>query len=107
MASTTTTIRVDSEKLTQAASAFENQKRTVQTRTNQMMQLVNNLSCKWQGDASTAYRTKFNKLQGDICQMMKMIDDYINDLRQVAQLYSTTENTSTSKINQLIDDAIK
>lgn len=107
MASTTAIIRVDSEQLNQAASAFEHQKRTVQIRTNQMMQLVNNLSCKWEGDASNAYRTKFNKLQGDICQMMKMIDDYVNDLRQVAQLYSTTENTGTSKINQLMDDVIK
>ncbi len=107
MASTANIIRVDSARLEQSASAFENQKRIVQNKTNSMMQLVQNLSCKWQGDASNAYRTKFNKLQGDICQMMNMIQDYVNDLRAVAKIYNTAETTGTSKVQQLNDDVIK
>ncbi len=107
MANTANIIRVDSARLEQSASAFENQKRTVQAKTNAMMQLVNNLSCKWQGDASNAYRAKFNKLQCDINQMMNMIQDYVNDLRAVAKIYDTTESNSTSKIQQLNDDVIK
>lgn len=107
MATTSAIIRVDSAKLIQAAMNFDCQKRTVQTRTNQMIQLVNSLSGKWQGEASNAYRAKFNKLQGDIHQMMAMIEDYVNDLKDVAKLYSTAESTGTSKINQLMDDVIK
>lgn len=107
MANISAKILVDSAKLRTAASSFENQKKLVQTRTNMMMQLVNGLSAKWQGDASNAYRAKFNKLQGDICQMMAMIDDYVNDLRSIAALYDTAETTGTSKVQQLNDDVIK
>ncbi len=107
MANISAKILVDSEKLRAAATSFDNQKRLVQTRTNMMMQLVNSLSGKWQGEASTAYRTKFSKLQGDIHQMMTMIDDYVSDLRSIAAIYDSTESTSTNRAQQLMDDVIK
>lgn len=107
MANTSTRILVDPDKLRTSAKSFEDAKKLVQNRATLMMQLVNGLSSKWQGEASNAYRTKFNKLQGDIQQMMAMIDDYINDLNSIAALYDNTESTNVNNANQLMDDVIK
>ncbi len=94
----TGTIKVSPEKLLSTASEFSSHGNTISSLTAEMMNVVSSLSSVWEGEAATAYMTKFKGLETDIQTMNRMIQEHVNDLEQMSNIYSSTEQAN-------IDDA--
>ena len=102
----TGTIKVSPEKLLSTAQEFSSQGSTISTLTSQMLNLVTTLSSAWEGDAATAYITKLKSLESDIQVMNRMIQEHVSDLEQMANLYSTTEQSNTDDAASLASGLI-
>ena len=101
------TLKVSPEKLRQAASEFQNAGNSVKTATGQMTEKVTSLSGNiWSGDASTAYKNKFNGLQDDIAKLQQMITEHVNDLNSMATNYANAEKANTEASASLASDVI-
>lgn len=88
------TINVSTEKLLSASQEFSTQGNTISSLTSEMMNLITSLSSAWEGDAATAYISKFKSLESDIQVMNRMIQEHVNDLQQMANVYSSAEQAN-------------
>ena len=101
------TVRVSTTKLIQTANQFQGHGNQIKSITQQMTNTVNSLSrCVWTGEAANAYRNKFAALQDDINRMVKMIDEHVSDLNEMAKQYESAEQTSISLSASLSDNVI-
>ena len=89
----TGTIKVSPDKLLSTSAEFSSQGNTIISLTGEMMNIVASMSSVWEGEAASSYMTKFKSLESD-----RMIQEHVNDLEQMANLYSTAEQ-------QNVDDA--
>lgn len=94
----TGTLKVTPDKLKSTAAEFKNQSTKIRTLTQNMISLVNGMSSIWQGEAQQQYVSKFKSLDGDMAQMVLLINEHVDDLNAMADNYnkSETDNTSTA-----------
>ncbi len=103
----TGTLKVSTDRLRRTASNFQSTGQHIQRMTQSMTNIVNQLSDRvWSGEAADAYKRKFGKLQDDINKMVKMINEHVTDLNQMAAEYERAENTNKNMINSLKEDVI-
>ena len=103
----TNVIRVTPEELKSAAARMESKSQEIQTRTQQMTELVNTLTGRiWSGEAQAEYSRKFTGLQDDITKLHKMIKDQVEHLNIIANEYQTVENTNKETSASLSSDVI-
>ena len=103
----TGTLKVSTDRLRSTASNFQSTGQHIQRMTQSMTNIVNQLSDRvWSGEAADAYKRKFGKLQDDINKMVKMINEHVTDLNQMAAEYERAENTNKNMINTLKEDVI-
>ncbi len=103
----TGTLKVDPAKLKSAASSFESTGRQIQRLTASMTQSVNQMTGNvWSGDAASAYKKKFDSLQDDINRMIRMINEHVADLKQMASEYEKSETQNQNLVNSLKSDVI-
>ena len=71
----------DANDLKSEASAFSSSASDFKTITDQMLETINDsLASGWEGDAATAYNTKFNGLREEMQHIYNMCDEYSKDL---------------------------
>lgn len=99
-------LRVTPEQLEAAATEFSAKGTTVGNLTSQMTQMVEGLASGWEGEAATAYITKFRQLDDDIQKMIRMIQEHSNDLNEMARVYRDAETANTDEIAGLAGDVI-
>ena len=99
-------IKVDPQKLIGTSEEFNTTGGQVKSLTDSMVSLVDSLKGAWEGEASTAYNTKFHALQDDMDKMYRMIQEHVKDLNDMAQQYITAENTNMDTGNSLPGDVI-
>lgn len=103
----TGTIKVDTAKLRQTASSFNGEAYSVQHATNRMVDIVNQLTGYiWTGEAQTKYRGKFNGLRDDIHRMVRMINEHVTDLQDMAATYEGAEQENIIISDTLESDVI-
>ena len=100
------TLKVTPEQLERAAGEFSSKASAVGNLTNNMTQLVVGLGSVWEGEAATAYISKFKELDEDIQKMIKMIQEHSNDLNDMAKIYREAETANESEIQSLAGDVI-
>lgn len=91
----TGTINVSPEKLLSTSSDFASQGNTISSLTSEMLNLIASLSSAWEGEAANTYMTKFRSLETDIQVLNRMIQEHVNDLQQMANLYMSAEQSNT------------
>ncbi len=99
-------LRVTPQQLQSTASEFSNQGNTISQLTSQMTDLVNALSSFWTGEAAEAFKAKYTGLSDDIQRMIKMVQEHVTDLNEMAQQYITAEQSSEDLIANLSADVI-
>lgn len=99
-------IKVNPETLNSTASEFGNQAGNLQNLTGQMMTLVTGFSSAWQGEASTAYISKFQGLQDDMDRMFRMIQEHSTDLQEMSTTYINAESQASEVAQALSSDVI-
>lgn len=94
-------INVSQDKLLETSSEFSTQGNTISGLTSEMVNLVTSLASSWEGDAATAYITKFKGLESDIQILNRMIQEHVNDLQQMAEVYGSAEQQNLDDANSL------
>ena len=92
------TEHIDNNQKLSTSAEFSSQGNTIISLTGEMMNIVASMSSVWEGEAASSYMTKFKSLESDIQTLNRMIQEHVNDLEQMATLYSTAEQ-------QNVDDA--
>ncbi|HCT91637.1 MAG TPA: hypothetical protein DF613_09720 [Lachnospiraceae bacterium] len=100
-------IKVETTVIINTSSSFNAKGREIKRIMDQMMQLIRDLSSVWTGDAAKAYTKKFQGLSDDITRMLKIIDEYVNDLKQIAENYDKAEQDNITLAEQLLDEVIE
>lgn len=102
-----TALKVTPQELKNTASSFEDTGRNVNTTTQAMLTLVNEITgAVWSGEAATAYKTKFADLADDISKLNSMIAEHVADLRDIADTYIKAEDANKELANTLASDII-
>ncbi|MBP3593859.1 MAG: WXG100 family type VII secretion target [Lachnospiraceae bacterium] len=100
------TILVTPEVLESTATEFNNVMIQLQNMTNTMVDQVNGLGAKWQGEASQAYINRFNQLQDDISTLTAKVNEHVKDLNEMAERFINTEQLNEERANTLAADII-
>lgn len=101
------TLKVTPEKLIAASGEFNTCSTVVSALTRQMVSMVDGLQSVWSGQAATAYRQKFHQLDDDIQRMIRMIQEHVKDLQDMARAYQTAEREATEATSGLPTDPIQ
>lgn len=103
----TGTLKVEPAKLKNAANQFNSTGNQIRSLTQSMTQTVEQMTGQvWSGDAARAYTTKFKGLQDDIQKMIKMVNEHVADLNQMAQILIDVENKNQQTANSLKNNII-
>ena len=101
-------LKVTPSQLKSKAQSFQQDSNKVKNTTKKMLDLINKINTTtWSGDAAKAYKNKFAKLEGDMNQMHKMINEYSTDLIDIANQYESTEQANQAIASALATDVIK
>lgn len=97
---------VTTEALRSTANEFNNAMMQVQNLTSNMVDKVNGLAAGFQGEAASAYISKFNALQDDIAKLAAMINEHVRDLNDSADNFEKAERVNVENANSLKGDII-
>lgn len=100
-------IRVTPESLITAAGEFSNRGSSIQGLTSEMMQLVAGLNTVWEGEAASAYMTKFRGLEDDIQKIVRMVQEHASDLEEMAKIYQDSDRAGVEEAGGLTADVIQ
>ena len=99
-------LKVTPEKLISTADEFQTTGSQVRNLTQEMISMVDSLKSSWEGEAATAYSTKFHQLEDDMEKMHRMIDEHVKDLNEMARQYQTAESANIDTSSSLTGDVI-
>ena len=94
-------LRVTPEKLKNKSQEFNACDRQVQTLTQQMLDIVGQLSGTWAGEAATAYHNKLKGMSNDMQKLHKMINEHTTDLNEIATTYQQSEQRAVQAASNL------
>lgn len=90
-------LKVTPEKLISASEEFASSATQMNSLTQEMLGLVQNLKGIWQGEASMSYGNKFASLETDMDKLYRMVMEHSTDLGQMARGYAEAESINTEK----------
>ena len=101
------TLKVEPDKLKSTAASFQATGNQIKSLTDQMTSVVEGLSANvWTGEAAATYIKKFQGLQDDIAKMIRMVNEHVTDLNEMASQYEQAEAEVIAKVNNLSSDVI-
>ena len=71
------------------------------TGTQQMLDIVGQLSGTWAGEAATAYYNKLKGMSNDMQKLHKMINEHTTDLNEIATTYQQSEQRAVQAASNL------
>ncbi|MDR0858017.1 MAG: WXG100 family type VII secretion target [Oscillospiraceae bacterium] len=93
----TATLKVDPQVLSTKASDFSGIRSKISSNLESTKTAIDSLKAQWESDASTSYQRQFLAASDDIIPLLQIVDEYANDLAELATLYTTTEQ----RINEI------
>ena len=97
-------LRVDA----QVVQSKSGDMKSIRTRLSNIMQDMKakfqSLNTSWDSDASATYQSQFTKIHKDIEEMLKIVDEYTQDLDEVAQKYIEVERSVSEESSALPAD---
>lgn len=99
-------IKVSPQLLSSTATEFENQGTQISNITSEMLNLITGMASAWEGEAATAYITKFRGLEDDIQRMVRMVQEHSSDLQEMSQIYAQADAANAEEANSLSSDVI-
>ncbi|MBR1496147.1 MAG: WXG100 family type VII secretion target [Oscillospiraceae bacterium] len=92
---------VETSTLRNTASQFESSSRTWNNTISRMLDLVRATGYQWVGDASDAYRRKFQQHDQDRNDIIGLINEHMRDLREIADNFDKNEQKLAGEANSL------
>ena len=95
-------IKVTPAKLRSEAQAFKSAGQKTKSTTDDMFSIISQMTgAIWSGDAQKAYANRFKQLQNDCDEVFKMINEFADDLTDIANNYETTEQQNEDAVKSL------
>lgn len=94
-------LKVTPEKLLQASGEFAAVGNQMKNLTGEMMTLVKGLGSIWQGEAASAYGSRFDSLAPDMEKLYRMVQEHVQDLQEMAKQYQSAETGNMEQGNSL------
>ena len=100
-------LKVTPSQLKTKSKEFNDDASKVKKVTNDMFSLIKELNgAVWSGDAATAYKNQFGKLDNDVNNMVKMIKEFSSDLQKIATEYERAEDVNQAASKKLETEVI-
>lgn len=99
-------LKVTPEKLISTSGEFQQSGSRIRNLTREMINIVDSLRSVWEGEAASAYNTKFHQLDDDMERMHRMIEEHVKDLSEMARQYQLAETSNIEFGNALAGDVI-
>ena len=100
-------LKVTPSQLKSKAGDFKSKASRVHSTTDKMLNLIKQINgATWSGDAAETFKKQFAKLEKDMSQMYKMINEYSTDLEDIAAEYESTEKSNEAIASALATDVI-
>lgn len=99
-------LKVTPEKLISASGEFGSKATAISNLTTEMLNLASGLASIWEGEASTAYITKFRSLEDDMQKIFRMVQEHSTDLEEMARVFQQAETANVEQANSLNGDVI-
>jgi len=100
-------ILVSFSEMSSAVSSFGNEESQVRSITNGMLNTVDSMNGDWLGEAGSSYIRQFKKLRTDMNEMLRIIREYVDDLREMLKNYQEAESDIKGRVTGLETDVIK
>ena len=100
------TVKVSSAQFEAGARQFEQHRAKCKQLVQQMMNTCTGLQSKWQSPAATQYYNKLKQIQGDLNDMERIINEHVNDLREIKKIFEVTEDNAATKTASLETDVL-
>lgn len=94
-------IRVSTEEIREAVSRYETCKAQLQTAYLQMSNAVRVVDGSWNGDASEAFKARFNEMYKNLEQTEAKVQDAVDELKSAADIYNEVETSIKSQVDSL------
>ena len=94
-------LKVTPEKLLQTSGEFAVVGNQMKNLTGEMMTLVKGLGSIWQGEAASAYGSRFDSLAPDMEKLYRMVQEHVQDLQEMAKQYQSAETGNMEQGNSL------
>lgn len=94
-------LKVTPEKLLQTSGEFAAVGNQMKNLTGEMMTLVKGLGSIWQGEAASAYGSRFDSLAPDMEKLYRMVQEHVQDLQEMAKQYQSAETGNMEQGNSL------
>ncbi|HQK34912.1 MAG TPA: WXG100 family type VII secretion target [Spirochaetales bacterium] len=100
------TLKVQPDVLIAKAGELAAEKNTISGLMEQAKSDINSLAGSWRSEASDEYQGRFRQVYDDIENMLAIVTEYISDLNEVANVYSTAERAAKNAAEGLPTEGV-
>lgn len=100
------TLKVQPDVLLAKSGELSTEKNAVISLMDQAKSEINSLTGVWKSEASDEYQGRFKQVYDDIDNMLAIVSEYISDLNEVANVYTTAEKAAKSASEGLPTDGV-
>lgn len=100
------TLKVQPEVLTTKADEIAVEKNTIVGLMDQVKSEIGSLAGTWTSNASEEFQAKFKQLYDDMDNVFVILTEYINDLKQAAEVYVEGEQKVRNVVDSLPIDGV-
>jgi len=100
------TVVVSSSQFEDGARQFEQSRKNCEQAVKKMMNTCTGLKNKWKSPAATQYYNKLQQLSGELEDIKRIINEHVNDLREIKKIFEQAEDTAANKIGSLNTDVL-
>jgi WXG100 family type VII secretion target len=94
-------LTVDPAVMNAKAGDIEARKAAVQQLLAESEQTVKSLEADWESESSRTFQSKFAQIRDDVENVFKIITEYVNDLREMANIYAQAEGATQEAAGSL------
>jgi WXG100 family type VII secretion target len=99
-------LKVQPEVLLAKSGELANEKTTIIGLMDQAKSEITSLTGTWKSEASDEFQGRFKQIYDDIDNMLAIVSEYISDLNEVANIYTTAEKAAKSAAEGLPTDGV-
>ena len=99
-------LKVQPDVLLSKSGELSNEKNTIISLMDQAKSEINSLTGVWKSEASDEFQARFKQVYDDIDNMLAIVSEYISDLNEVPNVYTTAEKAAKSAAEGLPTDGV-
>jgi uncharacterized protein YukE len=99
-------LKVKPERLMEVSNEVSQQIRDMQTKLEEIGEIVGRSNSYWEADGQTAYLSVYQSKKGSIEEALHRFKNNVTNLQIIAGVYKETETTVTDLANSLAADVI-